>query len=1296
MNTTQTEGKGAQGPGRGDAPAGGRLALTPILLDISTELLATHDLDHLLPRILHLLHKVVDYDAAAIHMVEGDRLRTLAAIGKAAHTVGQSNFQRETDPVWRMLEETGEPCFSPDVHQEEWTLQVGFEYIRSFIAAPLQIRGRLLGILTIDHPEPNHYTPADVEVVRIFANYAAIALENAQLMTESRGYIRDLELLHSVGLETMHQSHPGEIIRRVLSLLDEAFGYPSVSFYKVVGRSFHLIAERGSSRQKLRQVIPRSASGPLEHSVRRNRPLLLADALPSSPETAPFHFAPDVSDNLFAWEHLTREEIADPLVCEHACVYIPVHLEQKVYGVLRVEHHAPRGFMPHELRLLASIVQRMAIALHNAALHEDQRRRLTTLSALHEGALDISSDQDEDFLLRTFVERIKRLLGGDIVTIFLYDATESCLVLRGVTENPVLHVGERQEKDEGIIGRAFSTGMPVHTSDYGNSPYRHPQWPQDQWPLHAVSAVPLLVNNRPIGVLAVHKLSEEPFDAEEMQLLALLAGQIATALENRRLFRTEQLRTRQLLFLSEITAAALQNNDFQEMLNILADQLGSVIDADGCYITLWDEDQQRTIPAAAYGPLRDTYPQIQVHPGERTLTGAVLQAGAPLMIEDVSQSTLVEERFSALFPSRSLLGLPLIVRDRKIGAAILAFDAPHRFTEEEVAIGQQAAAQVAVAIDKAQLLDKEQAQRRFVERQLAFSYALMEAQSSQEALRELLGTLKEVIAYDAGSAMLLEPHTSEKGRVLASEGYTDPQEAERRVLELANYPLLQQLRRERAPIYLADLRTDGLWQPGHRADPQEVRSILIAPLLQDAQSEMIGAVTLKSYIPHAFPEEVQHKVLLLCNQAAAAVERIRLHDETRRRLEEMEVLAEMSEDLNRSFDLAEMLPTVLQRVMRLISQSMDAPHLRGAIILHQKPSPVLHLAAGYNLTQEEMDRFNSRPYYATEGTFAVVLGQGEWVELTGPDEVGQAMVDPLSDLDTQQLLNIPLKVGAEAIGLISANYVVQDPTTRRLLGAIAELAGSAIHKAQLLADARRRAVELMEAYEALQFMDRQRDEFIQNITHDLRAPLTFIQGYTELMLEGALGEISDEQRDALTVIQERTEAVKRLVEDILQVKAVESLPLQQEPVSIEEIAYAAVRGARMAARQAGLDIVMEMKESRSQVLGDAARLGQVFENLLSNAIKYSPNGGVIRVRVESQNTHVVVSVADPGIGIPPEEIGRIWDRYYRAEGAKEKFSGVGLGLANVRRIIEAHGGRIWVQSDENGTIFTFELPRYIP
>jgi len=157
-------------------------------------------------------------------------------------------------------------------------------------------------------------------------------------------------------------------------------------------------------------------------------------------------------------------------------------------------------------------------------------------------------------------------------------------------------------------------------------------------------------------------------------------------------------RERFILLLNKITRTASRSLDLQTMLQTLADHLGELFNADGCFITLWDEARQRVLPGAAYGHLRDKYHNITVEPGEPSVTATVLKSGQPLAIEDTTKSPFVSRRISAKFPTHTLLGLPMITAGEKLGAVLIAWDEPRDITPEEIDRGKQVASQVALGI----------------------------------------------------------------------------------------------------------------------------------------------------------------------------------------------------------------------------------------------------------------------------------------------------------------------------------------------------------------------------------------------------------------------------------------------------------------------------------------------------------------------------------------------------------------------------------------------------------------------
>lgn len=157
-------------------------------------------------------------------------------------------------------------------------------------------------------------------------------------------------------------------------------------------------------------------------------------------------------------------------------------------------------------------------------------------------------------------------------------------------------------------------------------------------------------------------------------------------------------RERFLSVLNDITFDALETQDFDELLQLLADRLAEIIDADGCFITLWDEDSGQTTPGAAYGPLRDLYKQINVKPGEATITEAVLKAGKPLVVLDAWNTVEASSKITRQFPTQSLLGIPILQGKKKLGAALFAFNDHHDFLDQEIEYCEQAVLQISLAI----------------------------------------------------------------------------------------------------------------------------------------------------------------------------------------------------------------------------------------------------------------------------------------------------------------------------------------------------------------------------------------------------------------------------------------------------------------------------------------------------------------------------------------------------------------------------------------------------------------------
>ncbi len=276
-------------------------------------------------------------------------------------------------------------------------------------------------------------------------------------------------------------------------------------------------------------------------------------------------------------------------------------------------------------------------------------------------------------------------------------------------------------------------------------------------------------------------------------------------------------------------------------------------------------------------------------------------------------------------------------------------------------------------------------------------------------------------------------------------------------------------------------------------------------------------------------------------------------------------------------------------------------------------------------------------------------------------------------------------VGVSAIG--------QDVTERKLAEADRERLFVAEQEARAFAEDAQR--DLFAQNERLRELDRLKDEFIALVSHELRTPLTSIRGYTELLLDGEAGKLTDEQRKFLGVVERNSHRLLHLVGDLLFLAQVEAgkLVLEVGEFDLGAVASESVETARPQAEAKAITLTLATGPV-PVVTGDRARVAQLLDNLVSNAVKFTPEGGRVDVRVRAREDQAIIEVRDSGMGIPADEQEFLFERFFRSSTATEQaIQGTGLGLAISKAIVEAHGGEITVASEEGtGTTFRIALP----
>jgi len=231
----------------------------------------------------------------------------------------------------------------------------------------------------------------------------------------------------------------------------------------------------------------------------------------------------------------------------------------------------------------------------------------------------------------------------------------------------------------------------------------------------------------------------------------------------------------------------------------------------------------------------------------------------------------------------------------------------------------------------------------------------------------------------------------------------------------------------------------------------------------------------------------------------------------------------------------------------------------------------------------------------------------------------------------------------------------------------------------------------------LQRLRRIRSEFIDNLSHELRTPLASVRLLTEMLMNDlAEADVPERVRKRVATIDVETGHLVQMINELLDLSRMEqaSIGVRHDEVALAPLVEATVQRLGTFAERQGVRMTAQVPADLPPVRGDEERLDQLLMNLLHNAIKYSPDGGTVVITADEHPDAIVVSVADEGVGIPARDQARVFERFYKVDRARQRgLGGTGLGLAIARHIVEAHGGRIWLEStDGEGSTFSFSLP----
>ncbi|MGB8630592.1 MAG: GAF domain-containing protein [Xanthobacteraceae bacterium] len=739
--------------------------------------------------------------------------------------------------------------------------------------------------------------------------------------------------------------------------------------------------------------------------------------------------------------------------------------------------------------------------------------------------------------------------------------------------------------------------------------------------------------------------------------------------------------------------------DLKSVLQTLAESAAKLCDADMATITR--QINGVFYRAEVFGFSRefvDYVRDIPITADRGSVSGRALLEGKVVHIPDVNadpEYTFLEAQ--KLRNYRTALGVPMLREGVPIGVMSLTRLEARPFADKQIELVATFADQAAIAIENARLLDE--LRERTAD--------LAESLQQQTATSKVLDVISRS-AFDLGAVFESVAENSvrlcgsERANVFRFDGevlrvaaaYNSPPKLmdwlERNPIRPGRHSVAARAALERRTVQVVDVLADPEHTYGAK-DVEPFRTVLAVPILKG--DELLGVILVYHTVVRPFTDKQIALIETFADQAAIAIENARLFEAEQQRSREL------AESLQQQTATADVLKVIsrstfyLQTVLDTLVESAAKLCAANYAFIFRRESGKYHLAASYGFAadyREWMERLS------------IAMGRETLVGRTAFEEQTVHIPDVLNDPEFgwaeaarrggyRTMLGVPLIREGAPIGVIAACRATVRPFTDNQIALVATFADQAVIAIENV----RLFDEIQEKSRQLEIASQHKSQFLANMSHELRTPLNAILGYTELMTDGAYGEPSEKMLAVLKRLEANGRHLLGLINDVLDLSKIEAgqLVLELSDYSVGDIAQTVRSTLEPLAADKRLAFTLDLRRELPRGHGDGRRLTQVLINLVGNAIKFTDSGEV-SIKVEAADGSFNISVCDTGPGISAADQDKLFQQFQQADNAiTRKKGGTGLGLAISKRIVEMHGGKIWVESQPGqGSTFTFTLP----